>query len=126
MGATNLVNHHDCEQIADGSKEQTVKIVLDAIADGIAKDIQDDLSNDEEENTENNVAHWPAVLERAQNEDDLADEIDKQEDGVDNVCDNEDTDGVLSIQTGPVLESKEGDGSTNDEHAKGGQAQQPD
>ena len=122
MGATNLVDHHDCEQVADGSEEQAVKVVLNAVADGVAKDIQDDLSNHEKENAKNNVAHWPAVLERAENEDDLADKIDKQEDGVDNVCDNEDADRVLSIQAGPVLESKEGDSATNNEHAKGGQS----
>ena len=100
--------------------------MLDPVADGVAKDVQDDLSNDEEEDAENNVAQWPAVLERADDENNLADKVDEKENGVDYVRDNEDADRVLGIQTSPVLEGEEGDGATNNEHAQGGQSQQPD
>lgn len=99
--------------------------MLNTITDGVAKDVQNDLPDNKEENAKNNIAHRPAVLKRAKNEDDLADEVDEEEDGVDNVCDHEDADGVLGIQTGPVLECEEGDGTANDEHAKRGQSQQP-
>lgn len=126
MGSTNLVDHHHCKQIADGSEEKTIEIVLNTVTDGVAEDVQDDLTDDEEEDTKDDVTHRPAVLKCAENEDDLADKVDKQEDGVDNICDDKDADRVLSIQTGPVLEREEGDCATNDEHGKGGQSQQPD
>ncbi|KAJ8114255.1 hypothetical protein OPT61_g3818 [Boeremia exigua] len=126
LGITNLVNHHDCKQIADGCKEQAIEIVLDSVADGVAEDIQNDLSNDEEENAKNNVTHRPAVLEGADNENDLADEIDEEEDGVDKVGNDEDADWVLSIQARPVLEGQKRNGAANDEHGQGSQAQQPD
>jgi hypothetical protein len=99
--------------------------MLNTITDSVAKDVQDDLPDNKEENAKDDIAHRPAVFERAKNKDDLADKVDEEEDGVDNVCNHEDADGVLSIQTGPVLECEEGDGTANDEHAKGGQTQQP-
>lgn len=126
MGITNLVDHHNREQVADSRKEQAVEVVLDTVADNVAEDVQNDLSNNEEEYTEDDVAQRPAVLQCAQDENDLADEVDEEKDGVDNVCDNKDADGVLSVQTSPVLEGEEGDGAANDEHAEGGQSQQPD
>jgi hypothetical protein len=122
VGTTNLVNHHNCKQIADGRKEQAVEVVLHTVADGVAEDVQNNLSDNEEENAKHNVSHWPAVLKGTQNKDNLADKVDKKEDGVDDVRDNEDTDRVLSIQTSPVLEREQGNGATNDEHAEGGQS----
>lgn len=126
MGFTNLVDHHDCKQVANSRKEKPIEIVLDTIADDVAKDVEDDLSDDEEENSKDDIAQWPAVLQRTQDKDDLADEVDEEEDGVDDVGDNEDANGVLSVQTGPVLECEEGDGAADDEHAERRQSQQPD
>lgn len=100
--------------------------MLDAVANGVAEDVQNDLSNDEEEDTENDVAEWPAILECAHNKDDLADEVDEQEDGVDDVGNDENADWVLGIHTGPVLEREKRDGTADNEHGEGGQAQQPD
>lgn len=106
-GATNLVNHHDCEKIADGRKEEAIKIVLDIVADGVAEDVEDNLANNEEEDAKANVAQWPAVLECANNEDDLADHVYEEEDGVDDVGYNKDADGVGGAQAGPVLEGEQ-------------------
>ena len=100
--------------------------MLDAVADGVAEDVQDDLADDEEEDAEDDVAERPAVLECAHDEDDLADEVDEEEDGVHDVCDHEDADGVLGIKTGPVFESEEGNGAADNEHAERSQSQQPD
>ena len=96
--------------------------MLDAVADGVAEDVQDDLADDEEEDAEHDVAERPAVLECAHDKDDLADEVDEEEDGVDDVCEDEDANGVLSVQTSPVLEGEKGDGAANDEHAEGGKS----
>lgn len=81
--------------------------MLDIVANGVAENVEDDLSDDEEENAERNVAQWPAILEGANNEDDLTDNIHEQENGVDNVCDDEDAHWVLRIQTSPFLEGEE-------------------
>ena len=125
-GNTNLVDHHDGEEVADGGEEQAVQVVLDAVADGVAEDVQDDLADDEEEDAEDDVAERPAVLECAHDEDDLADEVDEEEDGVHDVGDDEDADWVLGVHTRPILKCEKGDGTANNEHGKGGQAQQPD
>lgn len=100
--------------------------MLDVFADDIAQNVQDDLANDEEEDAERNVAQWPAVLQCANDEDDLADNVDEEEDGVHDVGDNEDSDRVLGVETSPVLEGEEGDSAANNEHAKRAESQQPD
>ena len=100
--------------------------MLDAVADGVAEDVQDDLADDEEEDAEHDIAERPAVLECAHDEDDLADEVDEEEDGVDDVGNDEDADWVLSVHTRPILKCEKGDGTANNEHGKRGQAQQPD
>jgi hypothetical protein len=122
VGCTNLVDHHDCKQVADRRKEQPIEVVLGAIADNVAKDVQDDLSNHKEEHAEDDVAQRPAVLQRTHDKDNLADEVDEEEDGVDDVGEDEDANGVLSVQTSPVLEGEKGDGAANDEHAEGGKS----
>lgn len=125
-GDTNLVDHHYCKQVANSGKEKPIKIVLDAVADGVTKDVQNDLSDDKKEDTKDNVTERPAVLKGTHNENDLADEVDEEEDCVDKIRDDEDANGVFGTQTSPVLESEEGDGASNDEHGEGGQAQEPD
>lgn len=80
--------------------------MLDSVTYGVTKNIQDDLSNDKEEDTEDNIAQRPTVLESANDENYLADEIDKEEDGVDEVGKDKDANGVLGIQAGPILESE--------------------
>lgn len=99
--------------------------MLDIIADCVAEDVEDDLANDEEEDSESNVAQRPAVLEGAHNEDNLADDVYEEENGVDDVGDDEDADGVGGAQTGPVFEREERDGAADDEHGEGAESQQP-
>jgi len=100
--------------------------VLDIVADRVAEHIQDHLPNDEEEDAKRDVTQWPAVLERADYEDDLAHNVDEQEDGVHDVGDDEDADGVDRAQAGPVLESQERDCAADNEHGERREAQQPD
>lgn len=100
--------------------------MLGAIANNVTENIQDDLSNHEEEHAKDDVTQRPAVLQCAQDKDDLADEVNEEKDSVDDVGDDENADGVLSVQTSPVLEGKKRDSTANDEHAERGQPQQPD
>lgn len=100
--------------------------MLDIVANGVAEDVENDLANDEEEDSESDIAQWPAVLERADNKNDLADDVYEEEDGVDNVGDDKDADGVGGAQAGPVLEREQRDSAADDEHGKGREPQQPD
>jgi hypothetical protein len=100
--------------------------VLYVVADGVAKDVQDDLANDKEENAKADVTERPAVLQGTDNEDDLADDVDEEEYGVDDVCYYKNANGVLRVKASPCLESEEGNSATDNEHAERAQAQQPD
>jgi hypothetical protein len=123
---TNLVDHHDCQQVADGGKEETVQVVLDLVADDVAEDIQDDLTDDKEEDAERDVTERPAVFQCSNNEYNLTDDVDEQEDGVYDICDDEDANGVLRVQSSPALKRKEVHSATDDEHGERTEAQQPD
>ncbi len=95
--------------------------MLNAVADVLAENIKGDLTNDEEEDAEQNVTQWPTVLQRSNHKDDLADGIDEEKDGVDNVSNHKDSDRVTGRES-PVLEGKERNCTTNEEHAKGAEA----
>lgn len=49
---TYLVDHHDSQEITEGSEEQTIQVMLDVVADHIAELVQKDLPDDEDEYTE--------------------------------------------------------------------------
>lgn len=100
--------------------------MLDVIADCVAEDVENDLANDKEEDAKSNITKWPAVFKSSNNEDDLADDIDKEEDGVDNVGDDEDANRVLGAQTCPVLKSEQRHCTANDEHEQSAESQEPD
>jgi len=100
--------------------------MLDAITDGVTKDVQNDLSNDKKEDAKHDVAQRPTILEGANNKNDLADEINEEKYGVDEVRDDKNADWVLRVQAGPILEGEKRNGASDDEHGQGGQSQQPD
>jgi hypothetical protein len=100
--------------------------MLYVVANGVAEDVENHLANYEEEDAERNVAQRPAVLERANNQDDLANHVHEEEDCVDNVSDDKDADRVVSAQTSPVLEGEQRDGAADHEHAERAETQQPD
>src|SRR5438105_1381605 len=72
-GTTYFVDHHDGEEVTDGGEEQAVEVMLDLVADAGGKDVENDLSGHEEEDAKGNVAQWPAILQRIDDEEDLHD-----------------------------------------------------
>ena len=106
-GVPVLVDHHDSQQVADGGEEKAVHVVLHRVADAIAEDVENNLANDKEEDAEDDVAHRPAVLEGTQNKQNLAGRVDKKHDGIDDVGNDEDADGVGGAQAGPALEGEQ-------------------
>jgi len=101
---TYLVNHHDGEQIADGREEETVQVVLHLVADGVGEGVEDDLADNQETGCQGNIAQWPAVLQRVENEDKLHDDVDNQADTRDEVQHDEQANGVCWTQRCPALE----------------------
>lgn len=100
--------------------------MLYSFADGVAEDIEDDLANNEEENAKGNIAQRPAVFQRADYEEDLAGNIYEEADCTQNVCNDEDTDGVFWRQAGPSFEREQRDCGADDEHCERGKSEQPD
>lgn len=100
--------------------------MLYAFANGVTEDIEDHLANDEEENAKQDVTQRPAVLQSSHYENDLADCVNEQTDGIDEVGDDKDANRVHGAQSGPAFESQEIDRATDDEHGEGAEPQQPD
>ena len=74
---TNLVNHHNSQQVANGSKEQPIQVMLHSITDRITEKIQDDLSNHEKEYPKRNITQRPTILKRIHHEDDLHNDVNR-------------------------------------------------
>lgn len=121
-----LVHHHHSEQIAHRRKHQPIKVVLHGKANVLAKNIEQNLPDNEEEDGEEDVSQRPALLQRAHHEQHLHDGVDGEEDGVENVDDDKQANGVGWAQPGPALEREERDGEADDEEGERGEAQQPD
>jgi hypothetical protein len=100
--------------------------VLDLVADNVAEDVQDDLPNDKEENAEGDVTERPAVFQRSNDKYNLAHRVDEEEDGIHDVCDDEDANGVLGVKSSPALEGQEVHSTADDEHGERTKAKQPD
>ena len=120
---TCLVDHHDCEQVANSGEEEAIDVVLYLVADGVAEDVEDDLTNDEEEDAKRDITEWPAVFEGSNNQNDLADSVDEEANGVDDVSNDKDSDRVSGVQSGPALEGQEVHSTADDEHDEGGETQ---
>ena len=108
-GKSYLVDHHDGQEVADGGKDQAIHVVRDALADRLAKGVDDDLAHDKEEDAKGNVAEGPSLLEGSDDEKNLHDGVDGEEDCVENVENDKETDGVVGAQAAPVLESQDAD-----------------
>ena len=55
-GVPVLVDHHDGKKVTYGGEEETVQVVLDAVADAVAEDVQDHLARDEDAYAEGNIS----------------------------------------------------------------------
>jgi len=99
--------------------------VLDAFADRSAENVEDDLSYDEHENSKENVSQWPPLLQSAENQDKLHDEIDSQEDSAEDVDHNEHSDRILWAEASDIFESQDADREADEEHDKGADSEKP-
>lgn len=83
-----LVYHHDAQEHTQRKEEQAVDIVLDGVTDSNTEREEENLGNSEECRAEDNVADGPAVIEGAENENKLGDNVnDCADEGPENVDD---------------------------------------
>lgn len=71
-----LVHHHDTEEDAELREEEPINIVLDCVAYGRAECEEDDHTNDPKGGAKDDIADGPAVLQRAEDENELRDNVD--------------------------------------------------
>ena len=89
-----LVHHHDYQKVANSSKEQAVQVVRRALTDLVTKHVEDNLANNKEEHAKNDISQRPAILQSVDDENDLHNQVDKEENGVEHVEHNKEPDGV--------------------------------
>lgn len=99
--------------------------MINLIADFAAEDIEHHLPNDEEEYTECDVTHGPSISKSSDHQNDLASDIDEQEQGVDNVENDEQWCRGCRIQSSPTLESTDRNTTSDEEHHERAQSQKP-
>lgn len=89
-----LVDHHDRQEVTEGGEEQAIQIMLDFVTDGVAESIKKNLADDENNNPKGNVTQRPAVLECIQNKQKLHDQVYRYANGVQDVEDHKQADGI--------------------------------
>ena len=80
--------------------------MLDGVAYRCAEREQDDLRNREERRTEDNVSNWPAVLKRAEYEDELRDDVDHRADQRPQDIDDPQAERLVVLEAGEALECR--------------------
>lgn len=91
----------------------------DSFTDRDTESIEDDLSNREEGRSKDNVANGPPVVERADDEDELEDDVDEDAGSIEDEFDDPERDGVGGGEGGDVLEGRDGDEPRREEDSKG-------
>lgn len=119
-----LVDHHDREKHADGEEEEAIDVVLDGVADSYAEGEEDDLSNSKEGGAEDDVANRPAVIERAQDEDELQHNVNDDADSGPDEVDDIERDRVGVGEPGEGFEGGDGDEERDTEESQTAQPQQ--
>jgi hypothetical protein len=113
---TNLVDHHDAKQVTDGSKEQSIEIVIKLVANLLGECIQNDLTYGKEEDSKYNITQWPSILQGSHDQQNLTDNIDRDKQGIKNIQQYEQARCLGWVQTSIAVEGKESNHSSDDEH----------
>ena len=111
-----FVDHHDAEEHAEREEEEAVDVVLDGVADSNREREEDDLRDGEERGAEHDVADRPAVLKRAEDKDELRDDVDDGTDEWPEDVDDPESDGLRIVEPGDVLERGNRDEERYTEH----------
>jgi hypothetical protein len=98
-----LVHHHHAEKHAQREEKQPIDIMLDRVADSDAEREQEDLCDGEEGGAENDVTDRPAVVEGAEDEDELGNDVDDGADEGPEDVDNPQAGRVGVVEAGEFL-----------------------
>lgn len=120
---TYLVDHHDRQQIQEGSEKQAVHVVLHIRADSLGEGVEQDLADHECQNTKADVPQRPALLQRTDDQQSLHNNVDKEEDRREDVDDHEEADRALRAQTRPSFEREQSNDEADGEHGNTADAQ---
>jgi hypothetical protein len=104
-------------------EERPIDVVRDSTADGVAEREKEDLGNDPESRSEDDVADRPAVVEGANNEDELGDYVDDDAGEVEDEFEDEESRRAGGGETGGILEGTNGDETDNETDDSGGTLQ---
>lgn len=96
------------------------------VANRLAECIEQHLSDNERKDSKSNVSQRPSSIQSSQHQNDLHDNVHKQEQGAEDVDHDEDANGVLGSKASPALECQEGDGEGDEEHGDTASTEQPD
>jgi hypothetical protein len=118
---TYLVNHHNAQQIANCREEQAVKIMADSDTDLRAESVEKDLTSHKKEDTKRNIAERPSVLQCPSHKQNLHGHVHEKLDGIQEIENNEQSNGVGRSKSSPALESCE-----RNEEADGESSQRTD
>jgi hypothetical protein len=118
-----LVNHHDTEKHAQREEEEAVDVVLYSVADGSGECKQKNLGNGEKCSAKNNVTNGPAIIEGAEDENELRDDVDDDADNGPEDVDHPKPDDVGVGEAGETLKGGDGDEERNAEYGKAREAE---
>jgi len=93
-----LVNHHNAQEDAECEEEQSINVVLDCVADGYAESEKEDLAACEESGAEHDVTDGPPVFQRAEDQDELGDNVDWHADDRPNDVDDKEGHGFCVVE----------------------------
>jgi hypothetical protein len=104
-----LVDHHDAEEHAESEEEEPVDVVFDSIADCHAEGEEDNLRDSEEGGAKENVTDRPPVVECADHEDELGDDVNEDACGRPDKVDDPKGDRVCVVEASKAFERRDGD-----------------
>ena len=104
-----LVHHHDGEEHAERVEERPVEVVRHGVADRVAKRKQQDLADDPERGPKDDVADGPAVVQRAEDEQQLRDDVDHDAREVEDELEDPEAGRFRAREAGGVLEGADRD-----------------
>lgn len=104
-----FINHHHTQEHAEGEEEQSIDVVFNSVADRYAESEQENLGNGEESGTEDDVTDGPPVVEGAEYEDKLGNNIDNGADKWPKNIDYPKPDRLVVLESGELLECGDGD-----------------
>nr|GFD50062.1 hypothetical protein [Tanacetum cinerariifolium] len=101
-------------------------VVLHVVTDDLAEGVQQDLADDERDHSQDDVQQWPSLFQCSKHHNDLANNVDCQEDRAEKVDHDEESDGVLRPQSGPSLECQNRHRERYQKHDGAASVDQPD